>query len=197
TLVVAIDPAPGLTGDRVGDVELELLLEALLLPIREDRVHEVLDILGAELRVVLQPEQVAVHPHERRSARHQVEVGGVSVRNEVQDVEDRQSGGSHDARNRVYGRRGEVLLSPHEMPPRSPNAGLHRSSSTRSHASLNDLAGLPGKSVRLTRSPLGAPEEAPARRGAPLGPPVRPERGSPPWLRSAPAPPGDRRIDPR
>ena len=73
----------GGAGDRVGEVELPIGLEALALVVREDRVDDLARRLRREDRVLLELHEAAAHADDRMRARGDVEIGGPAV----QDLE--------------------------------------------------------------------------------------------------------------
>ena len=77
-LAVQVDAEARLARHRVGEVELELLLELLALPLGEDRVHHPLQHRRRE-PAVLERHQAAVEADRRPGARGQVQVGRAAL----------------------------------------------------------------------------------------------------------------------
>jgi hypothetical protein len=87
-LEVDVDAEAREAGDAVGEVELPLDLEVLLLLAREDLVHELLGVLGRERLDLLHPLDVPAHASRRLGADGEVQVGGASRRHLLQQVVD-------------------------------------------------------------------------------------------------------------
>jgi hypothetical protein len=88
-LPVDIDAEPGGARHRVREVELELLLEALALLLRQDGVDESLDEVRRQRRAVVQRRQLTVDPHQRRGTRRQVQVRRAGVEHALQQLVER------------------------------------------------------------------------------------------------------------
>ena len=73
-LLVDVHTEPRLARQRVGHVQLQLLLEAFAQLLRQDRVDHALQRPRGQLRVLLQTLELAVHAHRRRGPRREVEV---------------------------------------------------------------------------------------------------------------------------
>ena len=76
-LKVDVDAEAGDAGDGVGEVDLAVDLEPLLLLGREHAIEKVARLLGSEGLELLQRRQPAAHAQQRRRPRSDVEVGGV------------------------------------------------------------------------------------------------------------------------
>jgi hypothetical protein len=101
-LEVRVDAEPGLAGDRVGEVDLPVRLQALALIVREDPVDDLAGVRGHQLRVLLERDEAAAHADHRLSAGGQVKVG----RPAFQDIE--QQVGEVESHDRSY-RRGVAV----------------------------------------------------------------------------------------
>src|SRR5918996_6089645 len=86
SLEVHVHPEPALARQRVGRVELQLLLQPLPLALGEDRIQHPLDLVGPHLRVLIEPDQPAIDPHHRRASRRDVEVAGVAVEDRLEQL---------------------------------------------------------------------------------------------------------------
>src|SRR5207253_11264782 len=74
-LEVGVDAEARMAGNRVGEVELPVRLEALALVAGEDRVHDLARVSGAQLGVLLEPRETAANADDRARACRQVQVG--------------------------------------------------------------------------------------------------------------------------
>jgi hypothetical protein len=72
----------------VGEVDLPARLEGLLLLGREDPVQESPDLVGRQLLVIGQPLEAPVDADHRRRARRQVEVRGLELDHDGEQVVD-------------------------------------------------------------------------------------------------------------
>ena len=68
-LVVGVDAEAGVAGDRVGEVDLPVGLQALALVVGEDRVDDLARVIRGEHGVALERRQTAAHAERRRGAR--------------------------------------------------------------------------------------------------------------------------------
>ncbi len=84
-LHVGVDAEARLAGDRVGEVDLPVVLQPLTLVVAEDRVDHLARDLRGQLRVVHRLELSVVAQHRRRAGR-QVKVGGVALHHLQQHV---------------------------------------------------------------------------------------------------------------
>ena len=75
----AVDAEARHARDRVGEVELLLVLEPLPLRVVEDRVDDLPRLLRAERRVVVHRDDPPAHPERGREARRQVDVRGAHL----------------------------------------------------------------------------------------------------------------------
>ena len=78
-LVVGVDTEARVAGDRVGEVQLPVGLQALALVAGEDRVDDLARVGGGQLRIVLERREAPAHAHRRVRAGAQVQVGGAAV----------------------------------------------------------------------------------------------------------------------
>ena len=88
-LEVDVDAEAREAGDRVGDVDLALVLEVLLLLGREDPVEQPLGVLGRQPGELLEPLEVPVHADDRLGADRDVEVGRAARNHVLEQVVDR------------------------------------------------------------------------------------------------------------
>ena len=88
-LLVDVHTEPRLTGQRVGHVQLELLLEPLAQLLRQDRVDHALQRPGRQRRVLLQPLQLAVHAHDGRGPHREVEVRAAHLQERGEQLRNR------------------------------------------------------------------------------------------------------------
>ena len=78
-LEVDVDAEAGDAGDGIGEVDLPVDLEPLLLLGREDAIEKVARLLRREHVEVLERREAAAHAQQRRRPSRDVEVGGVLV----------------------------------------------------------------------------------------------------------------------
>ncbi len=77
-LVVGVDTEARMAGDRVGEVELPVGLQALALVAGEDRVDDLARVGGGQSRVLVERRQPPPHAHGRVRAAAQMQVGGAA-----------------------------------------------------------------------------------------------------------------------
>ena len=120
-LEVGVDAEAGEARDRVGEVELAVGLEQLLLLGREDAVDQVARLLRRELRVSSGMRlELAAHADDRRRADGEVEVGGVGFDHLGEQVVDGASRGFGHVRPVFGGWAGRLEAPAMEAAPRSP-----------------------------------------------------------------------------
>ncbi len=88
-LEVGVDTEAREAGDRIGEVELTLRLEELLLLGRADPVDERARVVGQQLREVREALEAAVDPDHGRRAGREVQVGRVLLDHDGEQVVDR------------------------------------------------------------------------------------------------------------
>src|SRR6185437_6540718 len=84
-LEVDVDAEAGDAGDRIGEVDLAVDLEPLLLLRRENAIEKVARLLGGEGLEVLDRGQLAADAQQRRRPRGDVEVGRVCGRGALEE----------------------------------------------------------------------------------------------------------------
>src|SRR4029079_16854680 len=89
-LEVDVDAEAGDAGDGIGEVDLAVDLEALLLLGREHAIEKVTGLLRREGLEVLERRQRATHAQQRRRPRGDVKVGGVLSGNALEKRVDRK-----------------------------------------------------------------------------------------------------------
>jgi hypothetical protein len=72
TLLEDVDAEPGVTGDGIGEVQLELFLEDLALPLRHDAVEGLLQLARGQLGVPVDHLHLTADPDGRRGVRGEV-----------------------------------------------------------------------------------------------------------------------------
>ena len=161
------------SGDGVGEVELERLLEALALLLGEHRVHDPLDHVRRQLGQVLHPLQVAVEPDHRVVADREVQVGAAAL----DDLGEHEVEVEVARRDALLGRRALVGAALRSRCSASwaggaawAGAGAARCGEV-SGAGAGSGPGRPAAGVGCARRVAGgAPAEAPgAATGAPAG----------------------------
>jgi hypothetical protein len=90
--------------DAVAEVDRELLVEDLLAALAEQREEQLADLLRVQ-RLGAQRKELPLHPYERRPHRLQVEVGGLLLNGEVEEVVDRRRDAGAGVEG-AFGRRG-------------------------------------------------------------------------------------------
>ncbi len=85
-LVVGVDTEARVPGDRVGEVELPVRLQALALVPGQDRVDDLAGVRAGELGVFLQRRQPAAHADGRVGAGAEVQIGRTAVDDLHQEV---------------------------------------------------------------------------------------------------------------
>ena len=83
-----VDAEPCEPGDAIGEVELPIDLELLLLLGGEDAIEERARVVGHDLLDVGKRGEIAVDPHGRRGAGDEVEIGGLDIDSAPEQVVD-------------------------------------------------------------------------------------------------------------
>ena len=111
-LVVRVDAEAGEPADAVGEVELAVQLEQLLLLGRGDAIDELAHEIGRQHRKLGQQLDVPVQAHGGQRAGRQVQVGGAQCDGALEHRVDRERGG--------VGLIGELHGGIYRQPPRAP-----------------------------------------------------------------------------
>ena len=129
-LLEDVDAEPGVTGDRVREVELEVLLERLPLALGHHAVQRGLQLLGGQRGVTREDLHLAADPDGGRGAEGQVEVGATGLEDVHEQVVEHEAGGA--LVRRASGGRGRGSLRGGLRGRRHPGGGQGRGDGRRS-----------------------------------------------------------------